>query len=162
MAIKFSDRVFGANVEKKIIDIFDNLQKGSFDQKPLSETTVKKVFNLLRLEGKGTGSHKILLVEDDVFQSEFLSKYLIEHDIDVVKAFSGKEAIEKLETESIDGIILDMRLPDYNGLDLLDEIKLNANWALIPVVVNTAQELSREDLKRLMEYIRWKESFNRR
>ena len=38
MAIKFSDRVFGANVEKKIIDIFDNLQKGSFDQKPLSET----------------------------------------------------------------------------------------------------------------------------
>ena len=123
-----------------------------FVQKPLSETTVKKVFNLLRLEGKGTGSHKILLVEDDVFQSEFLSKYLIEHDIDVVKAFSGKEAIEKLETESIDGIILDMRLPDYNGLDLLDEIKLNANWALIPVVVNTAQELSREDLKRLMEY----------
>ena len=39
MAIKFSDRVFGSNVEKKIIDIFDNLQKGSFDQKPLSETT---------------------------------------------------------------------------------------------------------------------------
>ena len=38
MAIKFSDRVFGANVEKKIIDIFDNLQKGSFDQKPLSQT----------------------------------------------------------------------------------------------------------------------------
>jgi len=38
MAIKFSDRVFGANVEKTIIDIFDNLQKGSFDQKPLSQT----------------------------------------------------------------------------------------------------------------------------
>lgn len=38
MAIKFSDKVFGANVEKKIIDIFDNLQKGSFDQKPLSQT----------------------------------------------------------------------------------------------------------------------------
>ena len=35
--MKFKDRVFGANVEQPIIDIFNNLQKGSFDTEPLDE-----------------------------------------------------------------------------------------------------------------------------
>ena len=35
--MKFKDRVFGANVEQPTIDIFNNLQKGSFDTEPLDE-----------------------------------------------------------------------------------------------------------------------------
>ena len=35
MAKKFKDRIFGSNIDKKIIDIFENLQKGSFQTEPL-------------------------------------------------------------------------------------------------------------------------------
>ena len=66
MAIKFSDRVFGANVEKKIIDIFDNLQKGSFDQKPLSETAPSPYQDML---------DSILSENDDSTRYEYILRF---------------------------------------------------------------------------------------
>jgi CheY-like chemotaxis protein len=57
-----------------------------------------------------------------------------------------------LQREPVDGIILDVRLADMNGLDLLDKIKQNPEWNALPVVVNTAEDLTQSDLSRVMKY----------
>ena len=78
---------------------------------------------------------KILLIEDDVPFCKLLEKFLLKKSIDVVIAFSGSDAKDKLKTTDFNLIITDLRLPDYDGIALMKEIK--ANHQDIPVVLMT-------------------------
>ena len=78
---------------------------------------------------------KILLIEDDVPFCKLLEKFLLKKSIDVVTAFSGSDAKDKLKTTDFNLIITDLRLPDYDGIALMKEIK--ANYQDIPVVLMT-------------------------
>ena len=78
---------------------------------------------------------KILLIEDDVPFCKLLEKFLLKKSIDVVTAFSGSDAKDKLKTTDFNLIITDLRLPDYDGIALMKEIK--ANHQDIPVVLMT-------------------------
>ncbi|MDQ6481466.1 response regulator [Dyadobacter sp. LHD-138] len=130
------------------------LQEGAigFMQKPVDKKSAEIIFDLLKLEGSKTERKRILLVEDDAFQSKHFGDFLEENNLFVLYAYSGEEARLLLEREVVDGIILDIRLADINGLDLLDQIKAEPQWAGIPVIVNTAEDLSQEDLTRVMRY----------
>lgn len=121
-----------------------------FMQKPIDNKSAESMFGLLKLSSEE--KRRVLLIEDDAFQSEFLRKYFLENNLDVVCAYSAQEALELLENEPVDGIILDIRLTDRSGLDLLDDIKEDVRWAHLPIVVNTAEDLSQADLKRIMKY----------
>lgn len=67
---------------------------------------------------------KILIVEDDILLSELLREFLHQLNHERVRAcFSGKEAVAAVEEESFDCGFVDLRLPDMNGLRLLDLIK---------------------------------------
>jgi len=78
---------------------------------------------------------KILLIEDDVPFCKLLEKFLLKKSFDVVTAFSGSEAKDKLKTTDFNLIITDLRLPDYDGITLMTEIK--ANHQDIPIVLMT-------------------------
>lgn len=78
---------------------------------------------------------KILLIEDDVPFCKLLEKFLLKNSFDVVTAFSGSEAKDKLKTTGFNLIITDLRLPDYDGIALMTEIKTNNQD--IPVVLMT-------------------------
>ena len=123
-----------------------------FMQKPVDRKSAEGIFDLLKFEGKNLSKQRILLVEDDTFQSKYLGDFLTDNDIFVLYAYSANEAFEILSQELVDGIILDIRLSDMNGLDFLDKIKKNPFFAMLPVVVNTAEDLSQEDLARVMKY----------
>ncbi|WP_031527967.1 response regulator [Dyadobacter crusticola] len=137
-------------------DYFDSdvLKEGAigFMQKPVDQKSALNIFNLLKLEGKDLEKHRILLIEDDAYQSQYLGEFLAENNIFVLYAYSAGEALAILQREHVDGIILDIRLADMNGLDLLDEIKKNPALTSLPVVVNTAEDLSQADLSRVMRY----------
>jgi CheY-like chemotaxis protein len=81
-----------------------------------------------------------------------LGDFLTANNIFVLYAFSGEEALGILRNDSVDGIILDVKLADMNGLDLLDEIKKNTEWNALQVVVNTAADLTQADLSRVMKH----------
>ena len=121
-----------------------------FMQKPIDAESAARMFELLKLRTEKR--NRVLLIEDDTFQSEFLKNFLMENGLDVVCAYSAAEAITILDRESVDGIILDIRLSDRNGLDLLDDIKKDARWYHLPIVINTAEDLSQADLQRVMKY----------
>jgi len=130
------------------------LEEGAigFMQKPVDKRSAEVIFDLLKLEGSNLEKKRILLIEDDAFQSKHFGDFLEENNLFVLYAYSGEEALSLLAREVVDGIILDIRLSDINGLDLLDEIKAVPKWAALPVVVNTAEDLSQEDLQRVMKY----------
>lgn len=123
-----------------------------FMQKPVDERSAQHIFNALKLEGKDLGKQRILLIEDDAYQSKYLGDFLTTNNIFVMYAYSAEEALGILQGEPVDGIILDVRLADMNGLDLLDKIKQTPEWSSLPVVVNTAEDLTQADLSRVMKY----------
>ncbi|MCF0050869.1 response regulator [Dyadobacter sp. LJ53] len=132
----------------------DMVKEGAigFMQKPVDEKSAEHIFTLLKLESGKTEKQKIMLVEDDQYQSKYLGDFLTANNFFVLYAFSGAEAMSILNTETVNGIILDIRLSDMNGLDFLDQIKKNPAWSAVPVVVNTAEDLNQADLTRVMKY----------
>ena len=67
---------------------------------------------------------KILLVDDNPEIIQLLTDFLSPYNCEVFKASMGKEAIELLEREAVEIAILDIKLPDMDGIALLDEIRL--------------------------------------
>jgi two-component system, NtrC family, response regulator HydG len=78
---------------------------------------------------------KILLIEDDVAFCKLLEKFLIKKSFEVTTAFSAAEAKSKIKNTEFDLIITDLRLPDYDGILLMTEIK--ATHPSIPVLLMT-------------------------
>ncbi len=67
-------------------------------------------------------SPKILIVDDELGPRESL-RMILQWDYDVVTAEGGRSALAVLKKEKYDLVILDIRMPDINGIDLLAEIK---------------------------------------
>ena len=84
------------------------------------------------------GKAKILIVDDDMDFCISTSKILENKDYDVVTAYDGKEAFQKLKKERPDLIILDIMLPDQDGFSLCAELKEKTNFFEIPILILTA------------------------
>lgn len=78
----------------------------------------------------------ILLIEDDLTFSRILDGFLSKKGYQVTTCHKGKDGLRAFESKSFDFILLDYRLPDTTGMDLLLEIK-KAN-ATVPVVIMTS------------------------
>ncbi len=78
---------------------------------------------------------KILLIEDDVSFCKLLEKFLTKKSYFVVTAFSAEEAKLKIESEDFQIIITDLRLPNYDGIELMLEFK--KTLPNIPVILMT-------------------------
>ena len=78
----------------------------------------------------------ILLIEDDLTFSRILDGFLTKKGYQVTTCHKGKDGLKAFESKSYDFILLDYRLPDTTGMDLLLEIK-KAN-SLVPVVIMTS------------------------
>ncbi|MFW6311498.1 MAG: response regulator [Nanoarchaeota archaeon] len=79
---------------------------------------------------------KILIVEDDRFLRELISKKLdAEEEYNVVQAVDGEAAIEKIEEEDPDLVLLDLILPGIDGFEVLSRVKNNPDLMDTPIVV---------------------------
>ncbi|TAN50786.1 MAG: response regulator [Methylococcaceae bacterium] len=81
---------------------------------------------------------RILLVEDDATLADGLSQALAESGYEVVCAMSGAYADGVLLSQSFDLVILDLGLPDMDGLDVLQKLRARKN--AMPVLILTARE----------------------
>lgn len=84
-----------------------------------------------------SGKNLILLVEDDTNVASFLCKSLNEAGYEVLHLSSGKHVIETLKTEPIQLIILDVLLPEKNGLQVCMSIR-NEGFPDVPILMLTA------------------------
>ena len=79
---------------------------------------------------------KILVVEDEKSIAHFISTVLANNGYEAMQARSGSEAISMISSHCPDLIILDLGLPDMDGLDILRQLR---SWSSLPVVVVSAR-----------------------
>ena len=78
---------------------------------------------------------KILLIEDDVAFCKMLEKFLTRKQYAVIATFSAEEAKNTIKSEKFDLIITDLRLPNYDGIALMSELKIT--FPNVPVILMT-------------------------
>ena len=88
---------------------------------------------------------RLLVVEDDAVERMSIASLLGHDDIDIASVETGAEAIETLRQDPPDCVVLDLRLPDMSGFNVLETIKDEPSLANLPVVVFTGRELSPEE-----------------
>ena len=88
---------------------------------------------------------RLLLVEDNPAEQLSIKELLGHDDIDIVTADMGEDALKLMIEESFDCVVLDLRLPDMSGFEVLERIRNEESLSELPVVVFTGKELSPEE-----------------
>ena len=83
---------------------------------------------------------KILIVDDEPFNIDYLEQELEDMGYATVSATNGREALDLVETESPDMILLDIMMPVMDGFEALERLKAEKDWRDIPVVVISATD----------------------
>ncbi|WP_141753335.1 response regulator, partial [Duganella sp. HH101] len=124
-----------------------------FALKPATREQLMEVFRLI--EGKLTQKIKrVLLVEDDDRQRDSVVQLIADDDVDIVAVGSGEEALALLRTTIYDCMIIDLKLPDMQGNELLQRMAGASLAAFPPVIVYTGRNLSRAEEADLHKYSR--------
>jgi CheY-like chemotaxis protein len=92
---------------------------------------------------------RLLVVEDDPGEQLSIQELLGHDDIDVQVAATGSEALEVVTQLPFDCVVLDLRLPDMTGFDVLERFRDIPSLNNLPVVVFTGKDLSPEEDARL-------------
>ncbi|GLI34515.1 response regulator [Desulforhabdus amnigena] len=88
---------------------------------------------------------KILVVDDEEHIRLLYSEELKEAGYEVITAESGYKLMELIEAEKPDLVVLDIKMVDYNGLDILQDIR--NHFYDLPVILSTAYDTFKEDMK---------------
>jgi signal transduction histidine kinase/DNA-binding response OmpR family regulator/CHASE3 domain sensor protein len=121
--------------------------------KPATREQLMDVFRLI--ETKLTQKIKrVLLVEDDDRQRDSVVQLISDDDVDIVAVGSGEEALALLRTTIYDCMIIDLKLPDMQGNELLQKMAAEQLAAFPPVIVYTGRNLSRAEEADLHKYSR--------
>ena len=94
----------------------------------------------------------ILVVDDDSMNLYLAEKILKEHGYTVVKAASGEECLEYFTQGDAGLILLDIEMPNMNGLDVLKQLRANERTAQIPVIFLSSSE-NMEQMGDSMQYV---------
>ena len=82
---------------------------------------------------------KVLVVEDDSSVRTFLNRVMVKYfSAEVIEAENGKIGLEKLESEEIDFVFLDIAMPVMNGHEFLKEVRKNSKFKDLPVIIVSA------------------------
>ena len=131
------------------------LQMGAigYAVKPTTREELKDVF--ARLEAKLTQKVKrVLLVEDDALQRDSIARLIGDDDIEITAVGFAQDALELLRDNAYDCMIIDLKLPDMLGNDLLKRMSTDEICAFPPVIVYTGRNLTRDEEAELLKYSR--------
>lgn len=92
-------------------------------------------------------SEKILIVDDDVDSLKLIGLMLQRHGYEVMAANSGKQGLAKADAEQPSLVILDIMMPDMDGLEVCRRLRANSKTAPIPIIMFTAKTLIDDKVK---------------
>ncbi|MGI8570439.1 MAG: HAMP domain-containing protein [Methylocella sp.] len=126
-------------------DRWHGLARGAFSfvTKPATYEGVKSALAQVK-EFTTRRRRRLLIVEDNAADRFSISELLGHDDIEIVPAETGEEALAELRRDKVDCVVLDLRLPDMSGFELLEKIR-DSNSQDLPLIVFTGRELSPEE-----------------
>ncbi|HVY07463.1 MAG TPA: HAMP domain-containing protein [Burkholderiales bacterium] len=92
---------------------------------------------------------RLLVIEDNDVERSTIVELLDHHDIEITAVGTAAEALKVLHESSFDCCVMDLRLPDMSGFELLERVQNERSLAELPIVVFTGKELSAEEEKQL-------------
>jgi len=138
------------------------LQQGALRhlQKPVSNEDLTRTFDeITAFVERGPG--KLLVVEDDDVQRMSVVELIGNGDVNTTAVATGQEALSMLRGERFDCMVLDLKLPDMTGFDLIERLQTEVGRSDLPIIVYTGKELTRKEelhLKRVAASIIIKEA----
>ncbi len=88
---------------------------------------------------------RLLVVEDNKAEQMSIRELLGHDDIEILNAGTGDEALAIMRKQACDCVVLDLRLPDMSGFEVLEKMRAESSLVDVPVVVFTGRELSAEE-----------------
>jgi len=140
-----------ADIPVILVTIIDDRQRGyalgatEYMVKPIDRQRLVDTLRALT----GARSGRVLLVEDDEVARAALGQALARGGWRVDTADNGRSALARMEQDVPDAIVLDLIMPEMDGFEFLAELRSNASWHDVPVLVVTAMDLTEADRHRL-------------
>jgi CheY-like chemotaxis protein len=116
----------------------------SFLTKPSTTQDLEGAFDKIR-NYLGRQKKRLLIVEDNSAEQMSIRELLHHDDIEIHTVGTGADCLAELRDEPYDCVVLDLRLPDMTGFEVLNEIGSDPRLSDVPVVVFTGRELSPEE-----------------
>jgi CheY-like chemotaxis protein/signal transduction histidine kinase len=142
------------HIPVQIITLDEDRQYGlargafSFVTKPTSTEGIADALSKIK-EFAQPRRKRLLVVEDNKAEQLSIRELLGHDDIEIVNAGTGSEALTTLRDQPCDCVVLDLRLPDMSGFEVLEQMRADEVLSDVPVVVFTGRELSAEEDARL-------------
>jgi len=118
--------------------------------KPVSGEQLKTVLEKYISSDK---SGYILIVDDEANNSSVLHLQLEKEGLTAKEARNGLVALEMIKQAIPELILLDLMMPEMDGFQFIEQLRLQPLWRKIPVIVITAKDITSEDRKRLDGYV---------
>ena len=116
----------------------------SFVNKPTTTEGVSAALSQIK-EYARPRRKRLLIVEDNAAEQMSIRALLDHDDIEIVTSDTGAGALTTLRENPCDCVVLDLRLPDMSGFEVLNQIRGDETLSNVPVVVFTGRELSAEE-----------------
>src|SRR6266540_1542913 len=141
-----------AEIPVIMITIVDEHRRGfalgaaGYLTKPIDRERLRHVIGRFRAPARPT---RVLVVEDDAVQRERMLGWLEGPQWTVREAENGREALNRIQENKPDVILLDLMMPEMDGFAVVAALQKEAGWQDIPVIVITARDLDAKDRERL-------------
>jgi signal transduction histidine kinase/Na+/proline symporter/DNA-binding response OmpR family regulator len=119
--------------------------------KPLNKNDIALQIGKV-LDAKITGD--VLIVDDEPFAVDLESKIIAEMGLAVRTAFSGREAMAKLQKKAPSLVILDLMMPEIDGFQVAEYMKSVEKLRQIPIIVVTAKDLDSREITQLKNQVK--------
>jgi two-component system OmpR family response regulator len=94
---------------------------------------------------------KILVIDDTEEILELISAHLTAAGHETSTTNDGHKGIEMIKANTFDVVLLDVAMPEFSGLDVLDSLEKTGHILLTKIIIITASEIPSEDLTNLMK-----------
>ena len=140
--------IISGSQDKNSYNKLDNLVE--YLKKPVNLEELYNLFNEIE-DNISKDFKKVLIVDENKDQTNIIYDSLNQRGIQVNILESGLDAYNLLKTEQFDCMILDLKLKDMNGLELLNKLKAE-NIKNFPILIHTENNITQEDEEKLNQY----------